>query len=181
MSAENFGNLSTTAEPAWYRQFWPWFIILFPLMAVIGGMITIYLAIESADGLVADDYYKRGLAINADLSKDHRATELGLKAVIEFDPQGKLRLTLSSSKVDELPVMAIKLRLVHPTRDHLDQEIELKLVDGVYVGDYQVPAKGYWHLRLETVGGDWRLTGRAHLPEQKRAQLVATELPWYQP
>lgn len=181
MHADDFGKLNTAPEPAWYRQFWPWFIILFPLGAVIGGMATLYLAIESDDGLVVDNYYKRGLAINADLSKDHRATELGLDAVIDFDPQGKLRLQLHSSKVASLPLLAMRLRLVHPTRAHQDQLIELDGSSGTYLGDYDPLAKGYWHLQLETLGGDWRLTGRAHLPGQHRVQLKARQLAWYQP
>ena len=59
----------------WYAEPWVWLMISFPLAAVIGGMITIYLAVLTSDGLVVDDYYKRGKAINVDLARD-RAKEL---------------------------------------------------------------------------------------------------------
>ena len=48
----------------WYQQAWPWFLISLPASAVIGGIITLMLAVNSPNALVVDDYYKEGLAIN---------------------------------------------------------------------------------------------------------------------
>jgi hypothetical protein len=39
----------------WYRQFWPWFIIAIPSTAVIGGMITLWLALTYPETLVVDE------------------------------------------------------------------------------------------------------------------------------
>ena len=39
----------------WYRQFWPWFIIMIPASAVIAGFITLWLAVSRPDHLVVDD------------------------------------------------------------------------------------------------------------------------------
>ena len=177
MSVEKFGSRIDVLEPPWYRQFWPWFLIFFPMLAVVAGMFTLYLAIVSNDGLVVDDYYKKGLAINVDLRKDQRANELGLEAAIVFGDDGVVRLTMSSSKVKELPPsLAMRLALVHPTRAHFDQILDLKPeADGSYSAGMERPTKGYWHLRLEDLGGDWRLTGRAHLPEQSKAQLASDQ------
>ena len=36
----------------WYRQFWPWFLIALPLTAVIGGLVTIVIAVRTSDTLV---------------------------------------------------------------------------------------------------------------------------------
>jgi len=182
MRVEHNGNPNDTPEPVWYRQFWPWFLIFFPMLAVVAGMFTLYLAIVSNDGLVADDYYKKGLAINVDLHKDQRAVELGLLTDIAFGDDGVVRLTVSSDKVEALPPLAIRLVLVHPTRAHMDQSLELTTqADGSYSAPMKRPEKGYWHLRLEDLGGDWRLTGRAHLPEQKKARLVASQASWRAP
>ncbi|WP_174564729.1 FixH family protein, partial [Solemya elarraichensis gill symbiont] len=49
-----------TVKP-WYRQFWPWFIISIPAGTVVAAFITIYIAVDGADPLVTDDYYKEGL------------------------------------------------------------------------------------------------------------------------
>ena len=182
MSVEKFGSRIDVLEPPWYRQFWPWFLIFFPMSAVVAGLFTLYLAIVSDDGLVADDYYKKGLAINVDLHKDQRAVELGLLTNIVFGDDGVVRLTVSSDKVEALPPLAMRLVLVHPTRAHMDQSLELQSqADGSYSATMERPKKGYWHLRLEDLGGDWRLTGRAHLPEQKKAHLIASQAPWRAP
>ena len=71
--------------PPWYKQFWPWFLIFFPATAVIAGIITIIIAIKTDDGLVKDDYYKAGLAINQTLERKQKAHDLGLSADIHWD------------------------------------------------------------------------------------------------
>ena len=69
----------------WYREPFVWLVILFPASAVIGGMITISLAISSDDGLVVDDYYKRGLEINRTLERDKAAARHGIQATLGFN------------------------------------------------------------------------------------------------
>ena len=64
----------------WYRQFWPWFLILLPASVVVAGLSTLYIANRHADDLVVDDYYKDGLAINRQLEKKQRANVLGITA-----------------------------------------------------------------------------------------------------
>ena len=44
-----------------------------PAVAVVCGAVMLWLAITSYDGLVSDDYYKEGLAINQVLRRDKRA------------------------------------------------------------------------------------------------------------
>lgn len=178
------GQLTDAPEPSWYRQFWPWFLIALPLTAVVAGFYTLYLAIISNDGLVADDYYKQGLAINTDLGRYQRARELGLWAEVELlpvtagqaqAPAGQpveLRVRLHSSKVDSVPQMAMRLALVHPTQPDRDQKVDLlPAADGVYRARLTMPGKGYWHVNLESAGGEWRLTGRALLAEQPQLTL----------
>ena len=48
-----------TARP-WYRQLWPWLLIIPPAAAVIGGMITLYLAVTRPDILVRKDCVRDG-------------------------------------------------------------------------------------------------------------------------
>jgi len=38
----------TRAVP-WYRQGWPWIVLLPPAIAVAGGVVTVYLAFSHAD------------------------------------------------------------------------------------------------------------------------------------
>lgn len=39
----------------WYRQFWPWFIILLPLCAVLASVSVATIAIIGADDVVQED------------------------------------------------------------------------------------------------------------------------------
>ena len=68
------------AGTPWYRQRWPWLLMLGPAIVVVAGIVTAVIAIETDDGLVADDYYKRGLAINQTLERAARTAVLGLTA-----------------------------------------------------------------------------------------------------
>ena len=168
----------TPFERPWYRQPLVWLVISFPLAAVIGGFFTLYLAIESDDGLVVDDYYKQGLAINADLGRDHRATELGLAADLQFTADGGLRLMMSSSNRNSVPMMLMRLRLSYPTRDDRDRVLVLTpAADGSYSAQVDELERGHWRLSLESEGGDWRLTGRALLPGPTQVSLKARPAP----
>ena len=62
----------------WYKERWTWLLMLMPATAIVAGFITLWLAITSFDGLVADDYYKQGLAINQTLARANAAQERGL-------------------------------------------------------------------------------------------------------
>jgi len=63
-----------------------------PAIVVVAGFITLGLAIQSSDGLVADDYYKQGKAINMTLTRDARARELGYRAQLDMTTQGQVTL-----------------------------------------------------------------------------------------
>jgi len=47
----------------WYRHLWPWLLIVPPAAAVIGGSITLYLAITRPDTLVRKDCFKDGVTM----------------------------------------------------------------------------------------------------------------------
>lgn len=50
-------------EPAWYRQFWPWFLIMLPATVVVASVITIYLAVSNADPIIKHNDQKLGPVI----------------------------------------------------------------------------------------------------------------------
>jgi hypothetical protein len=55
--------MSTTTPKPWYRHLWPWLLIVPPLGAVIGGGITLYLAVTRPDTLVRQDCIKDGVTM----------------------------------------------------------------------------------------------------------------------
>jgi hypothetical protein len=124
-----------------------------PVAVVVACLVTAWLAIRSDDGLVADDYYKRGLAINQTLSRSDAAERLGIEAELHL-ADGRVRVLLRSAAVRGTPT----LRLLHPTRAGMDQSLNLSMVEpGVYEGRVQPLSPGRWHVVLEN--RDWRLTG----------------------
>jgi hypothetical protein len=159
----------------WYREPWVWLLIALPASAVIGGMVTIYLAIVSSDGLVEDDYYKRGKTINLELARDQVAAHQELQAIVGINSQtGQVTVRLESR--DQLFPERVSFLLLHPTRAGKDQRIELEPdVKGVYIGTARPVEAASWHVQLET--GDWRLSGRMQLPGQATLRLVPQNTP----
>ena len=52
--------MNTQTPRPWYRQMYPWLLMLPPAAAVVGGFITLYLAITHPDVLVRKDCVRDG-------------------------------------------------------------------------------------------------------------------------
>lgn len=141
----------------WYRDRWPWILMSGPAAVVLAGAFTAVLAVRSADGLVAEDYYKRGLAINRTLARAERARRLGVHADA-FIGEGRVRVALAGPARDA----ALRLTLVHPVLADRDVRIELRPAGGTGTYEGVLPAAGVSAPRkivLEDVSGVWRLAG----------------------
>jgi len=146
-----------TAPAPWYRHRWPWLLMLGPAIVVVAGFLTLWLAVTSDDGLVADDYYKRGLGINRMLERTERAAALRLSAQVDVDGSGHARVTLASPAPDLAAMPAsVRLLLTHPTRAGFDRRIDVvRGPDGTYAGHVEPVAEGRWLVIVETDA--WRL------------------------
>lgn len=155
----------------WYREFWPWFLMSLPATAVIAGVATVVIAIQSADGMVVGDYYKAGLAINQTLARDNVATEMALTATVKSEASALL-LTLAG-RMPAYPEQ-LNLTLAHPTRSGMDQMLALHHAGG---GHYRaaLPAMpaGKWHVLLIDAASTWRLSGVVHTPLKQPVTLSA--------
>jgi hypothetical protein len=150
-------NTQAMDSTPWFRQRWPWLLIAGPAIVVVAGIVTIWLAIRSDDGLVADDYYKQGLAINQVIGRAERAQALGLTAKVTIGAEGALVATVEAAGAtpEETPE-TITLLLAHPTRAGGDVRAELKRApDGTYTGRIDPPAPGRWRVIVESA--TWRL------------------------
>ena len=146
----------------WYAEPWVWLLIALPLTAVIGGMITLYLAVSTSDGLVVDDYYERGKAINLDLARDDAATRYKLSASFVLYQGDTVQLQLSA--VNGRWPATVSLSLLHPTRAGHDQQIRLQHDGaGQYHGSIKALTRGHWYVQLEA--DDWRLFGTLQVPQ----------------
>ncbi len=160
-----------TDIPPWYRQFWPWFLIALPASVVVAGIVTLVIAMRTSDGLVVDDYYKEGLAINRVLERDQAARRLGLQADVQFTEDGDVRVIMLNPKAVDLGELT--LRMWHPTRDAQDVVVALKAgADGTFSAQVGALPPGNWHVVVESDSTDnWRLLGRIVLPREHHVRL----------
>lgn len=145
-------------SPRWYHEPWPWLLMAGPAAVIVAGAITVYLAIVSNDGLVADDYYKRGLAINQTLARDAAAHSRDYQARIEFAGDfARVRVSFEHGVPASEPLV---LRLAHPGRPALDRVLPLiPEADGSYAATFPALSAGRWQVILEDAAQLWRLTG----------------------
>ena len=160
-----------TAANPWWKEPWPWILMAGPATVVVASAVTIYLAVTTSDGLVVDDYYKRGLAINQVLARSERARAAGLRARLALDVEtGAVVVQLDGAL--RAPAM-LRLALTHPTRAGRDREITMMHgPDGSFVGRIDGAASGRWLAVLEDGARDWRLRGELTLPRQAGTTLI---------
>ena len=156
-------DASPTTPAAWYRQRWPWLLMIAPACALVGGVVTLWLAMSTNNSLVVDDYYREGRAINQQLARDDRATQLGLNARLRREPAGGIVLEMHGRLAEAGPPDTLSLRLVHATEAALDSGLRLTHEGGGrYRGAGVLPASGQWIVHLEDPQRSWRLMGRAN-------------------
>jgi hypothetical protein len=66
MSPNSSANSTPESQP-WWKYGHVWLIIAGPVIVVIAGFITLWLALARPDPVLTEDYYQRGLDINKTL------------------------------------------------------------------------------------------------------------------
>jgi len=136
----------------WYRQLWPWLLISGPAAVLVAGAVTTWIAFASADGLVAEDYYRQGMAVNKVLAREERAAQLGLSADLQLTRE-KIVVRLHGAAPE-----ALFVQLAHATRAGHDQRLRLAPVrPGVYEAELPELPAGHWHIVVEDPRASWRI------------------------
>jgi hypothetical protein len=92
-----------TKSKVWYREPWPWIVMAGPAVAVIGSLVSAYLAIHGADPIVDENYYQHGLQINRELAQQPQPSQpdvqtQGVRRGDEGPAQGRARVDLSPGR-----------------------------------------------------------------------------------
>jgi hypothetical protein len=147
----------------WYRQFWPWFIIAIPASAVVAGLTTVWIAMQTTDSLVVQSEDGVRNASDRRISAERLASELGLAAVVAINAEsGAVTAVMRSGDLDAVPA-TLDFELSHPTLVNRDAAITLNKAipdaDGnpVWVGHLLKVPEGRYYAVLRS-GETWRLT-----------------------
>ena len=148
----------------WYRQFWPWFIIALPASAVVAGLYTFWIAMQTTDSLVVRSDDGMNVVTERNLAAEQEAIRLGLSAVLEVNSDtGAVVVTMSSLPNINLST-SLQLRMRHPTMASRDAVIELLQAipnssgDPTWAGHFIKPPVGRHYATLSS-GNNWRLSG----------------------
>jgi uncharacterized protein len=145
----------SNAQP-WYKHRWPWILMAGPAAVIVAGGITMWLAFAGRDGLVAEDYYRQGLAINKVLAKEEAARRLGISAELVLEGR-TIRIRLQGEAPE-----AVYLHLVHATRAGNDARMRLaRTGPGLYEGAMPPMPPGRWRAVIEDSQGRWRIVKEA--------------------
>lgn len=143
-------------RPAW-REPLVWMVVGIPAATIVAGLVTWWIAAQRADSNVADDWYKRGMAINRSLERESKAQALGLRAELAMPAENDLRVVLSGP-ASALPP-TITVTLTHPVRAEQDRKLSLdRQADGTYRTVSPQVTAGHWGLAIEAQ--DWRIAAR---------------------
>lgn len=166
-------SVNTADLRPWYREPWPWLLAAGPFIVVVAGIYTAWLAVISNDGLVTDDYYRKGLSANQTIARSELASKLGLVAGVRISGD-TLTVQLTSADKSFLMPPTLAVTISHPTRAGLDQSRVLAGKGDRYSGEVRLPAAGHWLVLVEDERKTWRLMGNVILPANGETLIGST-------
>jgi hypothetical protein len=147
-------------KKSWFKQFWPWFLIGLPMVAVVGSVSLVFTAMDNKPDMVVDDYYVKGKAINHDFALINKAAELNIHA--EIQQTDKKLLIIMQGLQDK---SSISFSLFHATLAKNDISAMLTAdANGHYLFQSDQDLTGKWTLRIEPFDKAWRLQKTVNLP-----------------
>lgn len=161
-TTENTPPEDATDKP-WYRQFWPWFILLPPLAAIAAGIATLIIAHQGSDVPISSAVERRGLLRLENPDALAVARQRGITAQIECrQPCRIVLVTLDRDEVAGVKDATLQVDLFHA----LDPERDLSVAllpqqPGVYGADLSQLIDGHYRvlLRAQSGAGEWMLRG----------------------
>ena len=157
----------------WFKQPIFWMLMAGPMIVVVAGFFTFYLAQKGENDMVSDDYYKEGKYINMQIERDVEATKRHINAQVLFNDDGSAAKVFISGDFDRKE--PLNLLMLHPAIKANDQTVVLQATSAPNSGDkteYAATLKPlakavHWYVRVEDAAGKWRVETK-WLPSQGR-------------
>ena len=154
-----------------WREPMVWLIVGLPLLSVVMATTYAVFAFRVFDGVVEDDYYQRGKAINRVLRRDREAEARSLRAELALDERtGDLSVRFTSNGEAQLPP-SVTVDLFHSTHAGADRRVELRRDgEGRYLGVIEPLPPGRYNVQAETAS--WRIVGELRAPADSGCLLA---------
>jgi hypothetical protein len=148
---------------AWYKQFWPWFLIIVPITSMVLSFSMMGLAFNGEDSMVIDDYYKEGRAINLKIQKFEQAKILNISTRTQvFSDYVEVIFMSGSPESGE----ALTLDFFHSTQKFKDFSVVLlRDANGIYRAPLTTDVSGKWQLSLHPFDENWKIQQVVSLPQ----------------
>jgi hypothetical protein len=153
----------------WYKQFWPWFLIIVPLTSMVLSFTMMNLAFTGKDSMVIDDYYKEGRGINLKIKKLQQAKILNISTKTQvFTDYVEVTFISGDPENGE----ALVLDFFHSTQKFKDFSVTLlRDANGVYRAPLTDDMLGKWQLSLHPFNEDWKIQKVVSLPQKNPFDL----------
>ena len=155
--------MQTDNPKIWYKQFWPWFLIVVPLTSMVLSFTMMNLAFTGEDSMVIDDYYKEGRSINLKIQKLQQAKTLNIATQTQVFSD-YVEVTFISGEPES--GKALSLDFFHSTQKFKDfSVILLRDANGTYRAPLDGNVSGKWQLSLHPFDENWKIQKVVALPQ----------------
>jgi hypothetical protein len=146
------------ASAPWYRERWPWLLMLPPALAIVGGFVMLSLALRLPNALVVEDYAAIEAVTQRRFEQDAAAARFGIAARLAIARRAGGGHVVQAELLAGAAPDGLVLRLRHVAHAAGDRELWLARDAGLYAATTEL-VPGRYALELLAADGAWRLTG----------------------
>ena len=156
-------------KTSWYKEPWAWLVFILPLSAVVAGITTVIIANTNPDTLVTGDYYKKGKAINLELTKIKLAQKLGIKFSLKLSDQ---ELVIKPTGIEK-KFPRLNVSFFHPTQAHKDFFLALTPNgNGNFRQALETKVTGKWRITISPFENNWKIQNTITLPQTDFIDII---------
>lgn len=153
----------------WYKEPWAWFVFFLPFSAVVAGITTFIIANDEPDALVVGEYYKKGKAINLELTKVKKAQKLGMRFSLKL---ANNELIIKPTGIEK-QFSLLNVNFYHPTLE--DKDFHLALTpdgNGYFRHQFSDAVNGKWRITISSYDNLWKIQNVISLPQSNFIDIV---------
>ena len=149
-------------KTSWYREPFAWLVFGLPFVSLISGTTFYIIANTDPDTVVVGDYYKKGKAINFQVSKVKLAQKLGMRFSLTLNDNN---LVIKPTGIDKVFPL-LNVNFVHPTLEARDFSLVLTPDgSGSFRHFFEEPVDGKWKITVSTFEEKWKIQDTIALTE----------------